>query len=64
MYVIYLFFYIVVKCLKNILNFFFKIVRFLMWVIVVLVVIFLVILSKWFFKKCCKNIDGESDDDI
>uniref|UniRef100_K1QUV5 Uncharacterized protein n=1 Tax=Magallana gigas TaxID=29159 RepID=K1QUV5_MAGGI len=24
----------------------------------------LVILSKWLSKKCCKNIDGESDDDI
>lgn len=50
--------------LKNILNFFLIIVRFLMWAIAAPVATPLVILSKWLSKKCCKNIDEESDDDI
>lgn len=50
--------------LKNILNFFLIIVRFLMWAIAASVATPLVILSKWLSKKCCKNIDEESDDDI
>lgn len=64
MHVICSFFYTVVKCLKNILNFFLIIVRFLMWAIAASVATPLVILSKWLSKKCCKNIDEESDDDI
>lgn len=35
-----------------------------MWAIAASVATPLVILSKWLSKKCCKNIDEESDDDI
>lgn len=35
-----------------------------MWVIAASVATPLVILRKWLSKKCCKNIDEESDDDI
>lgn len=35
-----------------------------MWAIAASVATPLVILRKWLSKKCCKNIDEESDDDI